>query len=290
MQSTPARSWGRIFLHPGARSSPGGGTPKSLNPALADTIIEQEFLLVDNPGNAREAVQRNIFQGVDVIKVALGNDISPDTLGAIVDQAHRQNLKVAVHASDRASIQEAIDAGVDSIEHGNEATDEQLRAMREKGIFLDITPTFFDGLWEKIYPLAGLSEEFRAKLKARDERGRSVGIALIQRAFKSGVKFAAGSDMCWHYPGKTRGEASATMFSALRAVGMPSLDIIRAVTANAAEMLGWQDRIGTVEPGKFADMIAVAGDPLADIGELERVRFVMRNGEIVKNDLDPSRH
>jgi imidazolonepropionase-like amidohydrolase len=75
------------------------------------------------------------------------------------------------------------------------------------------------------------------------------------------------------------------MFTALRTAGMPSLDIIRAVTTNAAEMLGWQDRVGAVEPGKFADLIAVAGDPIADISELERVRFVMKGGELVRNDL-----
>ena len=91
--------------------------------------------------------------------------------------------------------------------------------------------------------------------------------------------------MCWHYPGKTRGQASAMMFSALRAVGMPPLDIIRAVTTNAAEMLGWQDHVGSVEPGKFADLVAVSGDPLTDVSELERIRFVMKDGQVVRNEL-----
>jgi imidazolonepropionase-like amidohydrolase len=99
------------------------------------------------------------------------------------------------------------------------------------------------------------------------------------------VRYSAGSDMVWHFPGKTRGEASATMFSALQHSGMPPLEIIRAVTVNAAEMLGWQDRIGNIEAGKFADIVAVAGDPLKDIGELERVGFVMKDGRVVKNDL-----
>jgi len=102
---------------------------------------------------------------------------------------------------------------------------------------------------------------------------------------KSRVKFAAGSDMCWSYPGKTRGQATATMFGALHDAGMPALEIIRAVTTNAAEMLGWQDRVGAVEPGKFADLVATAGDPVVDIGELERVRFVMKNGQVVRNDI-----
>jgi imidazolonepropionase-like amidohydrolase len=107
----------------------------------------------------------------------------------------------------------------------------------------------------------------------------------VQRVLKSGVKFAAGSDMCWFYPGKTRGQASATMFTNLRDANMPALDILRAVTINAAQMLGWQDRVGAIEPGRFADLVAVTGDPLADITELERVRFVMKEGQVVKNDL-----
>ena len=107
---------------------------------------------------------------------------------------------------------------------------------------------------------------------------------LVQRVLKSGVKFAAGSDMCWHYPGKTRGEASVATFVNLHEAGMPPLDVIRAITRNAAEMLGWQDRIGAVEAGKFADLIAVAGDPMADVTELERVRFVMKDGRVVRND------
>jgi imidazolonepropionase-like amidohydrolase len=91
--------------------------------------------------------------------------------------------------------------------------------------------------------------------------------------------------MCWWYPGKTCGQASVATLLNLRKAGMPALDVIRAITINAAEMLGWQDRIGAVDAGKFADLIAVAGDPVADITELERVRFVMKGGVVVRNDL-----
>ena len=103
----------------------------------------------------------------------------------------------------------------------------------------------------------------------------------------TGVRFAIGSDMCWYIRGQTRGQASAGVMTTLRAAGMPALDIIRAITSSAAEMLGWQDRIGTIEPGKYADLVAVAGDPLADITELERVRFVMKDGQVIRNDLGP---
>jgi imidazolonepropionase-like amidohydrolase len=257
---------------------------ESLNPAVAGEIVEQEFLLIDGADSARRAVRSNLFYNVDLIKVALGDDLTRAEMSAVVDEAHRQQLKVAVHAFSPASIQMAIDAGADSIEHGNGVTDEQLRTMREKGIFFDLTPTFYDGFWTKVHETTVVSADFRAELLARDARSRQRAAALVHRVLKSGVKFAAGSDMCWYYPGKTRGEASATMFATLHAAGMPPLDILRAVTINAAEMLGWQDRVGAVEAGKLADLVAVAGDPLADISELERVRFVMKGGQIIRDD------
>jgi imidazolonepropionase-like amidohydrolase len=266
-----------------------GSYLQNLNPALADGILQQEFLLLDGPDRARQAVRQNVFQNVDVIKVTTGEDISLAELAAVVEEAHRQHLKVAVHAIDEASIQTAIDAGADSVEHGNDVTDEQLKRMRDKGIFLDLTPTWFDGFWTKIHETSVLSPEFRSALAASDERRRQRAAALVQRVLKSGVKFSAGSDMCWFYPGKTRGQASAVMFRNLGHAGMPALEIIRAVTINAAAMLGWQDRIGTVEPGKFADLVAVAGDPIADITELERVAFVMKGGQVVRNDFVAAR-
>jgi imidazolonepropionase-like amidohydrolase len=277
---------GPRLLASGRKLIASGDYIESLNPALANTIAEQEFLYVEGADSARRAVRANLFYNVDLIKVAIDDNLTREEVAALVDEAHRARLKVAVHAGSVPSIQMAIDAGADSIEHGNEATDEQLRQMRDKGIFLDLTPTFFDGtFWIRVHANTALSPAFRAELLARDERGRQRGAALVARVLKSRVKFAAGSDMCWYLPGKTRGEASATMFGSLHAAGMPPLDILRAVTINAAELLGWQDRIGAVEAGKLADLIAVAGDPLSDVTELERVRFVMKGGDIVRDDL-----
>jgi len=277
------RLQGPRILAAGRKLTQRGNYVQGLNPAVADAIWDQEFLPVATPDEARQSVAKNAFYNVDVIKVTDGDDVSPATMAAIVEAAHLRGLKVAVHAADVGSIQAAIDVGADSIEHGNEVTDAQLAAMRAKGIFLDLTPTFADGLWSKIFELPDA-----AALSARaaaDARGRERYAVLVQRVVRSAVKFAVGSDMCWFYPGKTRGEASATMFTALRKAGMPPADILRAVTASAADMLGWADRVGAVEPGKFADLVAVAGDPLADIGELEHVRFVMKGGQVVRNDL-----
>jgi len=277
---------GPRILAAGRKLTAPGSYIQNLNPVLAGPIVQQEFLEINSPDEARQAVRANIFYNVDLIKIAIDDDITQAEATAIVEEAHRQHLKVAVHAFSPASIQMAINAGADSIEHGNGVTDEQLKVMRDKGIFLDLTPTFYGGFLSKILDASiVMSPAFRSENTSGIERGRQRYNALVQRVLKSGVKFAAGSDMCWFYPGKTRGQATASRFPTLHEAGMPSLDVIRAITTNAAEMLGWQDKVGAVEPGKFADLVAVAGDPIADISELERVRFVMKDGQVVRNDL-----
>jgi imidazolonepropionase-like amidohydrolase len=274
----------RILASGRKLTSPGGYT-RNLNPALAEAIVQQEFLEISSPDGARQAVRTNLSYNVDLIKITIGDDFTQSEATATVDEAHRQHLRVAAHATTATSIQLAIDAGADSIEHGNDVTDEQLNTMRDKGIFLDLTPTWYDGFYTKNHEASiAMSPAFRSELVVGDDGARRRAAARVQRVLKSGVKFAAGSDMCWFYPGKTRGQASAMMFSALHAAGMPPLDIIRAVTTNAAELLGWQDRVGAVEPGKFADLVAVAHDPIADISELERILFVMKDGRSVSRN------
>jgi imidazolonepropionase-like amidohydrolase len=287
------------------------GYVQNLNPALAGAILQQEFLSFNGPDSARQAVKEDLFYDVDVIKVTVEDDTSVGEMKAIVEEAHRQNVKVAVHAVTQGSIQTAIDGGVDSIEHGNGVTDEQLKQMRAKGMFFDFTPTSYGDFFTKIFDATiAMSLKLRPERLDSDERTRQryndlaqqllkgakfpdesderddrLYDSLVQRVMKSGVKFAAGTDMCWFYPGKTCGQASVGRFPTLHQAGMPSLDVIRAITTNAAEMLGWQDRVGAIEPGKFADLVAVSGDPIADITELERVRFVMKGGRVVRNDL-----
>jgi imidazolonepropionase-like amidohydrolase len=284
---------------------------QNLNPALADAILQQEFLFIDGADGAREAVRQNVFHNVDVIKVTAEENLTVPELAAAVQEAHRNHLKVAVHAVDKTSIQTAIDAGADSIEHGNEATDAQLKQMHDKSIFFDLTPTSYGDFFTRRFKaiiaedLTVLPERIRSDERTRqwysdlaqqilkgapfpdeaDERYDRDYDGLVQRVMKSGVKFAAGSDMSWYYPGKTRGQTTASRFPTLHKAGMSSLDVIRAITTNAAEMLGWQDRVGAIEPGKFADLVAVAGDPIADITELERVRFVLKAGKVFRNDI-----
>jgi imidazolonepropionase-like amidohydrolase len=263
-----------------------GSYVQRLNPALADAILQQEFFLIDGADRGREAVRQNEFQNVDVIKVTADENLTAIELLAVVEEAHRVHLKVAVHAVDKTSIQTAIDAGADSIEHGNKVTDEQLKQMRDKGIFFDFTPTSYGDFWTRMTEATvGMSPALRDRWAKLDVSDTQTYDSLVQHVLKSGVKFAAGSDMGWYFPGKTRGQASVSRFPVLHQAGMASLDVIRAVTTNAAEMLGWQDKVGALEPGKFADLVAVSGDPIADFTELERVRFVMKDGQVVRNEL-----
>jgi imidazolonepropionase-like amidohydrolase len=162
------------------------GYLQSLNPALAKTILQQEFLEVTGPDGARQAVKDNMFYDVDVIKVSIEDDMSVAEMSAIAEEAHRQHLKVAVHAFTPASIQTALDAGADSIEHGNGVTDEQLKFMRDKGIFFDLTPTFYGGRWSKFTePIIVVSPASRAALAGSVERSRQRYNSLVQRVLKS---------------------------------------------------------------------------------------------------------
>jgi imidazolonepropionase-like amidohydrolase len=212
----------------------------NLNPALADAILEQEFLLIDGTDRARQAVRQNEFQNVDLIKVAADENLTVPELAAVVEEAHRKHLKVAVHAVDKTSIQTAIDAGADSIEHGNEATDEQLKQMRDKGMFFDFTPTSYGDFFTKVFQgTIAESLTMRAERLKADERNRQRyndlaqqvlksefvhGFAasddqlydsLVQRVLKSGVKFAAGSDMGWYFPGENAGASLGLEVSSL---------------------------------------------------------------------------
>jgi imidazolonepropionase-like amidohydrolase len=283
---TAGRVSGPRILASGRKLITRGEYLQNLNPALAEAVLQQEFLFIDGVDRARQAVRENEFQNVDLIKVSADENLTVPELAAVVEEAHRQHLRVAVHAAETGSIQTAIDAGADSVEHGNEVTDQQLQQMRDKGMFIDLTPTFYGGFYLNIAePTIVISPASRAARMQSAERGNQKYAQLVLRVLKSGVKFSAGSDMCWFYPGKTRGEASTSTFVNLQRAGMPALDVIRAITVDAAEMLGWADRIGAIEPGKFADLVAVAGDPVADISELERVQFVMKDGRVITNHM-----
>ena len=274
--------------------TPPGGQAVYLQAGVAQKILEQEFLPVSGPEEARKAVRENLALGADMIKIVVDAGAGPvwkfrylpiEDAKAVVEDAHRLGLKVAAHAEDKTAIQTAIDAGVDSVEHGDEATDEQLKQMKEKGIFLDATDLWGNGrIYEYHSKYHVLSPEEQGELKRIDQESTAKARDRLQRAMKAGVKIVAGSDMWNVWPGKTRGEATLLELEGLQKEGMPNLEVIRSSTINAAEVMGWSDRVGHLAAGKMADVIAVEGDPLQDITVLEHVRFVMKSSRIYRND------
>jgi imidazolonepropionase-like amidohydrolase len=252
----------------GRKITPPGGQSMYLQPALANEILEKEYITVSGPEEGRKAVRENLAIGVDWIKISIDNGagpfwkfryLAPEDAKAISEDAHRLGLRVTAHAVDKLAIQTAIDARPDSIEHAFLATDEQLQQMKDKGIFLVATDI----------PDNGGSPESRDRL---------------QRAMKLGLKIAAGSDLWSPIPGKTYGQAALLYLGALRDEGMSNVEILRCATVNAAELMGWSDLVGQIAPGKFADIIAVSGDPLQDVTSLQNVGFVMKGASVVKNE------
>jgi imidazolonepropionase-like amidohydrolase len=272
-----------------------GGQAVYLQNAVSKQILEQEFLPVSGPEEARRAVRENFANGADLIKIVVDAGagptwqfryLAPEDAKAVVEDAHRLGLKVAAHATSKVAIQTAIDAGVDSIEHGDEATDEQLRQMKDKGIFLVATDLWSNGRQYEYYSLFdAFTPADTAALKASEQKTTEQFKDRLQRAVKIGVKIAMGSDMWCLWPGKTRGEASLLELEGLQKDGMTNVEIIRSSTVNAAELMGWSDRVGEIAAGKFADVIAVTGDPLQDITSLQHARFVMKGAAVIKNEV-----
>src|ERR1039458_6679374 len=236
-----------------------------------------------------EAVQHKtreiIKYGADLIKICatggvLSHGDNPQAsqytlkeMKAIVADAHRLGRKVAAHAHGAEGIRWASEAGVDSIEHGSYIDDAGIATMKKNGTYLVPTLYLEDWFLENAERI-GTPPELIAK-------GREVMPAArknIAHAFASGVKVALGTDAAV-YPHGMNGHEFAVMVR----LGLTPLQAIQAGTVNAADLLGWSDKVGSLEPGAWADIVAVDGDPLADVTTLERVKFVMKGGEVVKN-------
>jgi imidazolonepropionase-like amidohydrolase len=228
-------------------------------------------------------VREEVKYGADVIKISATGGVlskgdspeatqfSDEEIRAIVIEAHRLGRKVAAHAHGAAGIKQAVLAGVDSIEHGSFIDDEAIRLMKEKGTYLVPTLYLMDWFLEN-YQRMRVPEFMVEKAKVVMPAARQ----NIARAFKAGVKVAFGTDAAVYPHG-----LNAREFAVMVKLGLTPMQSIQAATVNAADLLGWSDRVGSIEAGRFADIIAVNSDPLADVTALEHVAFVMKGGQVI---------
>ena len=248
-----------------------------------EVAVPHGVQVVDGADNARKAVREQISYGADWIKVyadrsyfvrpdGVLDDIptfTMDELRAIVDEAHRQHHKVASHAMALNGVHNSVDAGVDSIEHGNYISDADLKTMAQKGIYY--IPTIFVGEYVAPGRAAAGAKVWLDMLKIHEQ--------TFRRALNAGVKIVFGTDV----GGFDWGIDPAKEFPYMVKYGMTPAQAIRSATTTAAEMLGMQNDLGSIAMGKYADIVAVKGDPLSDISLLEQIDFVMKGGEVYKS-------
>ena len=255
--------------------------PFGVSPDLIDFPTGAQ--MVSGVEEARRAAREQIGHGADLIKVYADWNhptLTVEEIHVIVEEAHKQGRKVAAHATTAEGIRNAVNAGVDSIEHGHGADRQTLELMRAKGVFL--VPTI--GGLDLYFDDPKNAPKSAAQAKRRQARLQSIQ-QMMTDAMALDVKIALGFDSA---EAESQGK-NALEFVAMTKRGMSNLQAIRAATINAAELLGWQDSVGAIEPGKYADLIAVEGDPLTDITVLQSVRFVMKGGTTVKNDISQPR-
>lgn len=252
----------------------------------AQKLIEEEYVTIRGPESGRQAVRQALYDGARCIKVIVNGSpagITLEEMKAIVEEAHLAGVKVAAHAIGNKATSIAAEAGVDSIEHAYTVADDVLKMMAEKHIYLVPTDgtlqTFETMSFGTRVPSAKEKSDLEKMLKSFVESEQD----RLRRARKLGVPIAAGSDMYLTMPGMNRGQASVLVYEAYAEAGLTPMEIIRAATLNAAELLGMQKEIGTIEVGKLADIVAVPGDPLKDVKALEHAKFVMKGGTVVKS-------
>jgi imidazolonepropionase-like amidohydrolase len=260
--------------------SPVGGQFPGLSPEWEE-LADAEYRVVSGPEEAADAVREAATFGANVIKVYSNNTPNPaylsvEEMRAIVKEAALLGLKVSAHATNDRAVWNAVEAGVHSIEHGYQVADSTLRFMAEKGVALVPTDVDSAGM---IYFVEAMGNEalspeqvssYTAPLHDRLLRARAAGVTIV-----------AGSDMYVNM-GRPQGDAAKRVLFAYLEAGLTPAEILQAATVNAGALLGLGGRIGVISPGAYADIIAVEGDPEADFGSMERIRFVMKDGEVYR--------
>jgi|694.fasta_scaffold16870_6 imidazolonepropionase-like amidohydrolase len=262
---------GRVIAPFGGQSGRQFPVPPADGPTWRRTYVD-----ADGVDAVIRAVRENIYYGAKVIKIVADQKpyfYTEEELRAAVTEAHRAGLKVAVHLAGFQAARNAINAGVDSIEHGFDLTSADLQAMRDKGVFLSTTDFARPQLLFIFRGNTQMADAWAGRIRNR-----------LQLAAKHGVKLAFGTDVIWPDGDKTRGEQMIEFVQAYADAGIDPLTTLRAMTSNAAQLIGVFPAKGTVRVGSDADLVAVRGDPLRDIDALRRPVMVMKGGEVVMRE------
>jgi imidazolonepropionase-like amidohydrolase len=272
----------RLFVSTRAISTTGGYPLEGYAPEIE---VPKGVQIIDGPVEARKAAREQLDHGADWIKVYMthrswvsknGELVSQPTLTveelrAIVDETHGWGKKVACHAYGGEGLQRGLDGGCDSIEHGLALTDAQIAQMIRQGTWLCPTLSIYYDDWAPADTPEG----------QRDRKRASEHEVSFRKAVKAGVKIAFGTDM----GGMPWTEPIAQEFPRMVEFGMTPMQAIQSASSRAAELLEMKGRLGVIAPGAYADVVAVSGDPLANVRILENVGFVMKDGQVFKNDL-----
>ena len=251
--------------------------PFGISPDLPD--FPHGAQMISGVEEARRAVREQIGYGADLIKIYADwsyPTLTVEEISVIVEEAHKAGRRVAAHATRTEGARNAVTAGVDSIEHGFRVDRATLELMKQKGVWL--VPTY------------GRRSEMAAAVTDEETRRRaSTSMLNLQRMLQTardlGVKIAAG----WDPAAEKDHGANAREIVALTEAGLTNLEALRAATISGAELLGWQDMLGSLETGKLADIVAIRGNPLSDIKQVEHVSFVMKGGVVIKNEHNVSK-
>ena len=271
----------RLFVSTRAISTTGGYNLEGYAPELD---MPKGAQLIDGPVEARKAARQQLEHGADWIKVYMthrswadkdGHLVAQPTLTleelqAVVDETHGWGKKVACHAYNGIGLQRALDGGCDSLEHGLEISDAQIAQMARQGTWYCPTIGVYYTDWAPANTAAGVRDRARVALHE----------SSFRKALKANLKIVFGTDT----GGLPWSEPMAREFEYMVKLGMSPMEAIQSATSRAAEMLDSKGDLGVLAPGAYADVIAVAGNPLQNIAELQKVRFVMKNGEVFKND------
>ncbi|MFC3070304.1 amidohydrolase family protein [Phenylobacterium soli] len=270
----------------GGHGDPANGLdPEIEHPHWTDSVI-------DSPEAARRTVRRLKREGVDLIKImpsggvmSIGDDpklqlMADDEIKAVIDTAHSLGMKVAAHAHGKQAIDHTISMGVDSIEHSTYADAESFKLYKQHGTYLVPTLLVADRVYEhaKSHP-----EDLNPSTAQKAVETVPHIKQMLHDAYLAGVKVALGTDTF----GMSNHGENAQEFGLMVKAGMTPMDAIKAGTWNAADLIGDTKDIGSVQPGRFADLVAVSGDPLQDVTVLEHVQFVMKGGQVYKANGKP---